>query len=437
MTSSPQTHAGTERDPVYGWVMVAVMFLLGALAFGILASISVFLKPLSEEFGWTRGETSFGYTMVSMSSAVFGILWGMVADRYGTRWFGLAAAVAMTISLFALSQQTTLLHFYALYFCFGAFGNAMLGSPMYANVGFWFKQRPGLALGITASGGAFGQGIVPYLAALAIDTYDWQTAYQLLALGYLLVALPLALLIREPPAREAARLAPQSADSHDFVLSEREVVVWISVAVIFCCNCMAVPIVHLVPLLTDAGQSVEFATRMLMLLMFFGVAGRIMGGRLCDRIGALPAYMIMSAGQTISVIWFPYVTDSFLLYPLAAFFGFTYSGVMSSILVATRMMVSPGFGGRAMAITSLFGWMGMGLGGFFGGAFFDAQGNYILSFTAAGVFGVVNLAILTGFWYRIKTANETRLAPVAPSGDRAPVHVSVAAAATSPDDKSV
>ena len=48
------------RDPAYGWVMVFVVFLLSALAFGALGSISVFLKPLVAEFGWSRGQTSFG-----------------------------------------------------------------------------------------------------------------------------------------------------------------------------------------------------------------------------------------------------------------------------------------------------------------------------------------------------------------------------------------
>ncbi|GIS32908.1 MAG: hypothetical protein Ct9H90mP4_08220 [Gammaproteobacteria bacterium] len=38
-------------------------------------------------------------------------------------------------------------------FLFGAFGNAMVTSPLFANVGFWFRNNPGLALGITASGG--------------------------------------------------------------------------------------------------------------------------------------------------------------------------------------------------------------------------------------------------------------------------------------------
>ncbi len=34
-----------EKDPAYGWVMVFAVFLLSALAFGALGSISVFLKP--------------------------------------------------------------------------------------------------------------------------------------------------------------------------------------------------------------------------------------------------------------------------------------------------------------------------------------------------------------------------------------------------------
>ena len=85
----------------------------------------------------------------------------------------------------------------------------------------------------------------------------------------------------------------------------------------------------------------------------------------------------------------------------AAFFGFTYSGVMSSILVCTRMMVTPKFAGRANSLGSFFGWTGMGLGGFFGGYFFDLYGNYDFSFVFAGIMGVINLVILTRFLTRI------------------------------------
>ena len=165
---------------------------------------------------------------------------------------------------------------------------------------------------------------------------------------------------------------------------------------------MAVPIVHLVPLLTDANFTLEFATSVLMVLMFCGAFGRVLGGMLGDYIGALPAYILMSVGQTVSVVWFPHIATPLGIYLLAAFFGFTYSGVMSSILVCTRMMVSAKFAARAMSLTSFFGWTGMGLGGFFGGFYFDLYGDYLWSFTFAGIMGFLNVLILLQFRFRIR-----------------------------------
>ena len=392
----------------YGWVMVLVVFVLSGLAFGSMASISVFLKPISADFGWSRGATSLAYTVASLASALFGVIWGIVADKYGTRWFGLVGATAMALCLYLLSAQTSLFQFYLLYFLYGALGSALLFSPLYANVGFWFRENPGLALGIAASGGAVGQAFIPHLSGYLINTSGWQNAYVSLAVIYAVIAFPIALLIKESPWRESARNQAEP-EPRSFPVSEKEVVIWISVAVIFCCVCMSVPIMHLVPLLTDSSFSLEFATKVLMVLMICGAFGRIFGGILGDYMGPLPGYILMSLGQTISVIWFPQVSSMTGIYLLAAFFGFTYSGVMSSILVCTRVMVSAQFAARAMSLTSFFGWIGMGLGGFLGGYFFDSEGNYLWAFTFAGIMGCVNLVILSQFWLRLKRQEKSLL----------------------------
>ncbi|MCZ6854384.1 MAG: MFS transporter [Gammaproteobacteria bacterium] len=399
----------TGKDPLYGWIMVAVVFLLSGLAFGTAGAVSVFLKPLSAEFAWGRSETALGYTTLAMSAAVFGVGWGYVADRWGTRYFGVVAALAMPLALYLLSERSSLWQFYAFYFLFGALGTSLVSSPLFANVAFWFLKKPGFALGITAAGGAVGQGLVPMFSAWAIETYDWRTAYELLAGLYLVVLLPVSLLVREPPGRVAPATqfvvtAPPTR------INEIEVVAWISLAVIFCCNCMAVPIVHLVPLLTDNGFSPEVAASVLLTLMLTGGIGRVIGGKFCDNFGALPTYMFMSLGQTVFAFGFPHVSSLFGLYVLAAFFGFTYSGVMSSILVLTRMMVSPGFAARAMSITAFFGWFGMGMGAFVGGLFFDSFGNYNLSFAFASMMGVANLGILLVFRARVRRVNNVAVA---------------------------
>ena len=394
-----------SRDINYGWVMVFVVFVLSGLAFGSLASISVFLKPVSLEFGWSRGQTSFAYTLASFASAAFGVMWGQLADKYGTKWFGAIGAVCMSLTLFSLSGLDSILQFYILYFLFGAFGCALLFSPLYANVGFWFRENPGLALGIAASGGAIGQAFIPHISGVLIESGGWEDAYIKLAIIYIIIAFPVSLLIKESPWRITARTEDEP-ESRDFPLSEKEVVAWISFAVIFCCVCMSVPIMHLVPLLTDAGFTLEFATSVLMVLMICGAFGRIFGGILGDRIGALPGYILMSLGQTVFVVWFPHLSSPTGIYLLAAFFGFTYSGVMSSILVCTRMMVSAKYGARAMSLTSFFGWIGMGLGGFLGGYFFDIYGDYSWAFTFAGIMGLINLVILSQFWLRIRNAKK-------------------------------
>ena len=389
------------RDPIYGWVMVISVFTLTALSFGSMGSISVFLKPLSNEFGWTRANTAFGYTVASLGSAFFGIIWGYVADKYGTRLFGFFATFFMVSCLFFLGKQNSILHFYLLYFCFGAFGNAVVGSPLYANVGFWFKKNPGLALGITAAGGAAGQGIIPLLSTNLIQAYGWQDAYMYLSYIYLFIMAPFSFLIKESPRRKKARIAIED-EFRDFPLSEKEVITWISCAVVFCCICMSVPIVHLIPLLTDASFSEDFAASVFLVLMIFGIFGRIISGKLGDIIGALPTYILMSIGQTISVLGFPYIDCKVGLFVLAAAFGFTYSGVMSAILVCARMMVSAKLAGRAMALGSFFGWVGMGLGGYFGGLLFDIKGDYTWSYQFASAMGSINIFILWQFHKRIK-----------------------------------
>ena len=385
----------------YGWVMVLVVFVLSGLAFGSMASISVFLKPVSLEFGWSRGQTSFAYTVASLSSAVFGVLWGQVADKYGTKWFGFVGAICMSLVLFALSSLDSIAQFYTFYFLFGAMGSALLFSPLYANVGFWFKENPGLALGLAASGGAIGQAFIPHLSGILIESSGWKLAYVNLAIIYIFISFPIAFFIKESPWRINAR-NQEEEEERIFPLSEKEVVAWISVAVIFCCICMSIPIMHLVPLLTDKGFSLEFATSVLMILMICGAFGRILGGMLGDYIGALPGYILMSLGQTVFVVWFPHLISPTLIYIMAALFGFTYSGVMSSILVCTRVMVSAKFGARAMSLTSFFGWIGMGLGGFLGGYFFDIYGDYNWAFAFSGITGIVNLFILTLFFMNIR-----------------------------------
>ncbi|MDF1719091.1 MAG: MFS transporter [Minwuia sp.] len=400
------TSADLPPQPPYAWIMVAVAFGLQTLSFGGVGSVGVFLKPLTEEFGWSRGEVSAGYSALALSAAAFGILWGWLADRKGARHIALFGVLMMGISFFALSWTGSLWYYYLMYFAFGALGNSAVGTPIYATVGYWFTRNQGLAIGVMAAGGAFGQAVVPFAARLLISAWDWQTAYAVIGISFLVIGIPLALLVRDPPARlvVANRLAtPESASEPEHLAPPALVLPFLSAAAFFCCICMSVPIVHTVALVSDRGFAPEAAASVLLVLMIAGIGGRILGGRLADMVGPLNGWMLMSLGQTALVFAFPFVEGLWATWVLAAIFGVVYSGDMSSILVTARMMLPARIAARSLGIVIFFGWLGMGTGAWGGGAIFDVAGDYVWSYAVAAGGGIINLLILMTF--RIVLAN--------------------------------
>ncbi len=397
----------TERSG-YGWVVVVVAFTLSSISFGVLASVGVFLKPLASEFGWSRGSLSFGYSAITLATAFSSLFWSYIADRYGSRWLVLFGSITLGLPLLLLSGMETITEFYLYYFIFGAFGHATVTGPLYANVGIWFTKNVGLAIGLTVAGGAFGQGVVPYIVRYLIDKDDWQTAYSTLGTAYLILAIPVALLVRDSPRRKAITTepAPTQKDGSPFPLSTKTVVLWLSGAVTFCCIAMAIPVVHLVPLLTDNGLSPKEAVTIFLFLMISGVFGRVFGGKLADHIGALQSYACMSVLQTSVIFIFPYADNLILIYILAMIFGLAFSGVMVSFLVCVRMMVPGRYLARAMATVGMFGWIGMGLGGWQGGYIFDLTGDYFWSYRSGSIAGVINLIILFCFYQHLKKKNK-------------------------------
>jgi MFS family permease len=108
----------TQRHGVfYGW-WVLVACLIG-LAFGYsnaaYLSFGLFVLPLSETFGWGRGDISVGSTIMSLSVAALAPVAGMLIDRYGPRRVLLPAVVLFAITLASMWFLTpNLWHFYAM-----------------------------------------------------------------------------------------------------------------------------------------------------------------------------------------------------------------------------------------------------------------------------------------------------------------------------------
>jgi len=381
------------REQPYAWVIAAVCAVMVGMSFGGLVNISVFLTPLAEEFGWPRGQISAAYSVATVSSGLGGIVMGYFSDRLPIRRMVIAGSLVPGAAFFFLAGLGSPMELYAWHLVMGLFGFATILVPLNNLTTFWFARNRGLAIGIVSAGGALGQGLVPFVARHLIVEQGWREAYQSLGLIYFAVLIPLALLLRDPPA--GALAGGEGPDApNPYALPRAWLVGILCTAVIFCCTCMATPIMHVVSLGTDAGLGPREAAGLLTVMMLFGVAGRVLTGSLADRIGNLRAYLVVSFAQTVLALWFPYLHTSAGLYALSALFGLWYAGVMTALILCAREFAPPRYGGLSIGLVTFFGWVGMALGAWQGGLFFDLNGDYFQSFRNSSIAGVLNLALL-------------------------------------------
>lgn len=401
------------REEPYGWVIVAVVTMCMALGFGAGATVSVLMKPLEEEFGWLRADLSMAYTSHTIGAAIGGLVWGGLADRIGARKIAFLGVVAMSAGLMALKWQSSLWLLHTLYFLIGAIGFACLFAPLIALTGLWFSARKGLAIGITTAGGAIGQGIVPYVERLLITEFGWREAMFYLGIGYFVILFPLMFLLRPAPAAAALPRAAGQTDDNQWRVPHTITLPWLALAGFFCCVCMAVPLVHLVPLGIEIGCTPQTAAGLLLALMVTGVFGRLFFGWLADRVGGLTAYFLASLAQTSVVYFFVQTRDIATMFQLSVLFGFGFAGVMTCLLICAREAAPLRLTGFATAIVSTAGWIGMGLGSWQAGYFYDLSASYFLSYANAAIAGIANLLTIAAlFWYR-RQRNSQRAVPVA------------------------
>ena len=377
------------------WLMVGICTILVTLAFGAINNISVFLAPLAAEFGWPRADVSAAYSVATIATGVGGIVMGHFADRVPVRRVVLCGALACGIALIFLSRMQSTLELYLLHALLGLLSIDAILAPLNSLASLWLARNPGLAIGIVSAGGAAGQGLVPYFARHLVLTEGWRQAYLVLGLAYLVLMVPLALLLRDAP-----RAAPVASARGD-AMQRRHLLILLSLAAALCCICMATPLVHVVTLGSDRGMGGREAAGLLAVLMVAGMAGRIAFGRLSDRIGSLQTYIVASLGQTLLAFLFPHAQGAAQLYVLSALFGLVFSGAMTSFIVCAREYAPAGTTGRSIGIVMFFAWVGMALGAWQGGLFYDLCGNYFQSFANASVAGAANLLILALLYLQI------------------------------------
>jgi len=172
-----------------------------ALGSGLsMSSFGLYVRPLEEEFGWTRAETSLAFSAAVLASGLTAPLIGHWTDLHGARPVIVVGAALSSLAFVLLASTQSLWQFYLFYAVHALFRQMMFFLPFQALTSQWFRRRRGVALSILGSGFSLGGLIVLPVVALVIAELGWRGAY-LFSAGAMALLVPLSLLaIRSRPS---------------------------------------------------------------------------------------------------------------------------------------------------------------------------------------------------------------------------------------------
>ena len=413
----------------YGWVVAGASGSIGfANAASAISILTIFVVPMSEEFGWGRTEIAGATTLGAILGAVLAPFIGRLVDRFGSRLTLVIGGSIIGLGCVYLSLMQTLLGFYVAFTVsrIADQGGVKIGASVAA--GKWFQRYRGRATGLVFLVETVGVIALAPLTQLVIGQWGWRSAWLMLAaVMFALGVVPCALWVRRQPedmglavdgdsppvvrqahhertvsdhARAVAEHERTVADGEtpgaEITVEERSLTLrdaartpafWIALASLFLgSNAVSGPGLHLVPYLTERGLSATAAVGAISVMATAGAAGAMLSGIAADRLSPrwlMVALYLMSAAALALLVGTDTLAETYAVVILMGLIG-------TGINTLAPLMWAANYGrgslgaihgvGRASQV------LGFAVGPLVSGIAYDSTGTYREVFLAlAGV----------------------------------------------------
>ena len=397
-----QTGAGPgEIESSYAWLRLAVAVTISTVGGVGMWSFMVALPALQTDFGVSRAEASFPFTMVMLGFAGGGVLMGRLADRFGIAVPLAIGTLAVAAGYLATGLSPNLWLVSLAHALIGLGCSASFG-PLMADISHWFVQRRGIAVAIAASGNYVAGTIWPPVVQHFIATSGWRATHIGIGLFCLVAMLPLTLALRrrlDVHQSEADNAADRMAE---VPLSPLTLQVLLCIAGVACCVAMSMPQVHIVAYCGDLGYGVARGAEMLSIMLGFGIISRVGSGFIADRIGGVRTLLLGSVLQGVALFLYLWFDGLISLYVISALFGLFQGGIVPSYAIIVREYFSPREAGTRLGLVLMATLLGMALGGWMSGLVFDLTGSYRAAFLNGLGWNLVNVAIMVWLLQRTR-----------------------------------
>jgi MFS family permease len=401
------------RRPFYGWIIVGVSFLIGFTESGVFQNIlSIFMKPMVNEFGWSRASVTGAIAFGSLSGGLLSLAVGPILDRHGPRMVSFWGILLLSLGLGAMMFVT---HIWQLYLFFGVgrmIAVGVLSLVTSVSIANWFVLLRGRAMGIKGIGERLGSALLPLMVQFLILAVGWRMAWGALgAVVFLMSGIPALVFLRHRP--EDMGLCPDgalpvsdkrgtihppdrldaSADGSEPVWTRAQATRTKAFWVLICLNSL-IPFAqaginfHIYPFLTDQGFSQTTAVWILTTFAVSGMAGSAAWGILTEkfRIQNLLAANVMGNGLIFLLLYwavqfkFDGALGTAIIFLLTALHGLFHGGRNPMIPVIWANFFGRRSLGSIYSLGNPFYFTANAIGPVFAGLFFDLFGSYAFPF---------------------------------------------------------
>ncbi|HGF7194458.1 TPA: OFA family MFS transporter [Vibrio cholerae] len=294
------------------------------LCLGILYAWSVFNKALVTDFGWSAADASSPYAIATIAFSVSLLVAGILQDRMGPRNILILGTTLTGLGMIASGFASSVL---MLNLTFGVMTGAGIGfgyACLSPSAMKWFHpSKKGMVNGLIAAG--FGLAAI-YLAPLTsalITHLGIQTSFMILGAGVLVIAVPLACTINNPPAgyvpaepklkagQEAKVVAKVANLSWKAMLKTPQFyALWLMYALAASVGLMIIGnITNIASVQANLPNAVYLAS----ILAIFNSGGRVAAGILSDKIGGVRTLLLAFLLQGGNMVLFATFDSEFTL----------------------------------------------------------------------------------------------------------------------------
>jgi len=389
-----------ERLPFfYGWIILACLCCCGFARQGpAVATLSIFVEPMTSEFGWSRTALSGAVSLGGILAALTSPLIGPVLDRRGARLMLCAAVLLTGLSTMLLSLTQSILGFYLL-FCIARMNFAgPFDIGIYGAVNSWFLARRAIVNAIIGLAQMLGLVLMPLIAHFAMRAESWRAGWLAVGSSVLLVGLLPAwlVLVRRPEdlglqpdggrassGDAGAKAAPASPEPQ-FSRAEalRTPTFWLlSLYTVAVYPVQAGISLHQAPHLLESGLSATVAATVVSTFSFTAALAGLGFGLIARPLGVRPALAISAAALGSSALLMLTIATPLDAYLAAVCFGAGIGGILTLLPLAWADYFGRASFGAIRGVALSLQVTAQASGPLISGLLRDTSGSYVQSLT--------------------------------------------------------